>query len=144
MPQTTASRSVTARERIALEHHRLSAQLDSIELISDPARYPAALERLRELLAEHFAGEEASDGLHEAIGGGTPHLLPAVQHLFDEHREFVADLDGLTGRARELVEGPLADLRAGVAGLIARLRDHEARENDLFGESVYTDVAGQD
>ena len=144
MPQTTASRSVSARERIALEHRRLSAQLDLIEQTADPARLPADLERLRVLLAEHFAGEEAADGLHEALGGATPHLLPAVQHLFDEHREFLADLHSLTSRARWLAAGPLAELRAGVAGLAARLRDHEAREDDLFGESVYTDIAGQD
>jgi hypothetical protein len=144
MPQTTISRSASARDRITLEHHRLSAQLDLIELTTDPARLPAALERLHVLLDEHFPGEEASDGLHEAIGGATPHLLPAVQHLFDEHRDFLADLHSLTARARWLAAGPLAELRAGLAGLTARLRDHEARENDLFGESVYTDVGSQD
>jgi len=144
MPHTAASRSGSARERIAREHRQLSELLDCIEGISAPDRLEIELEGLRALLEAHFAGEEDADGLHEAVGRSTPHLLPAVQHLFDEHREFLADLEALTGRACELAAGPVAELCAGVCGLAARLRAHEARENDLFGESVYADVGSQD
>lgn len=144
MPQTAPSRPGDARERIAEEHRHLSELLDRVEEMSAPAGLAAALERLRSLLVAHFESEEADDGLHEAIGGATPHLLPAVQHLFDEHREFLSDVDSLTARAHELAAGPVEDLRLGVAGLAARLRAHEARENELFGESVYTDIGSQD
>jgi hypothetical protein len=144
MPQAAASRSGSARERIAREHRQLSELLDRIEGISTPARLALELEGLRALLEAHFAGEEADDGLHEAVGHATPHLLPAVQHLFDEHREVLTELEELTARARELAAGPVADLCTCVCGLAARLRAHEARENDLFGESVYADVGSQD
>lgn len=144
MPETAVSRPGDARQRIAEEHRHLSELLDQIEDISAPAGLAAALERLRGLLVAHFEGEEADDGLHDAIGCSTPHLLPAVQHLFDEHREFLSDLDALTARARELAAGPVEELRTRVAGLASRLRAHEAEENELFGESVYTDVGSQD
>jgi hypothetical protein len=144
MAHAAASRSAGTRERIAREHRQLSELLDCIETITAPAQLALELEGLRALLEAHFAGEEDADGLHEVVGRATPHLLPAVQHLFDEHREFLADLEGLTARACELAAGPVAELCAGVNALAARLRAHEARENDLFGESVYADVGSQD
>lgn len=139
-----ASVAGAARDRIVEEHRHLRLLLDWVETIDGPARLADALGELQTLLIEHFEGEEADDGLHEAVGRSTPHLLPAVQHLFDEHRVFRTDLEALIGGARRLAAGPMAELAAGVAHLAARLRAHEARENDLFGESVYADVGSQD
>lgn len=136
--------SGAARERIADEHRRLRILLDQVEATDGPSRLAQGLIELRGLLIEHFHGEEADDGLHEAIGRSTPHLLPAVQHLFDEHRAFLVDLEALIRRARELAAGPMAELESGVARLAERLHAHEERENDLFGESVYADVGSQD
>lgn len=139
-----AQPSGAARNRIVDEHRRLRTLLDRVETIDGPARLGEELGELRTLLIQHFEGEEADDGLHEAIGDSTPHLLPAVQHLFDEHREFLVDLEALIQRAGEIAAGPMAELEAGVARLAARLRAHEERENELFGESVYADVGSQD
>ncbi len=139
-----ASVAGAARDRIVEEHRRLRLLLDRVEVIDAPARLAGELRELRTLLIDHFEGEEADDGLHEAVGRATPHLLPAVQHLFDEHRVFLTDLDSLIRLARRLAAGPMAELADGVAHLAERLRAHEARENDLFGESVYADVGSQD
>jgi hypothetical protein len=139
-----ASTAGAARDRIVEEHRHLRILLDRVGEIDGPARLAAELGELQTLLIDHFEGEEADDGLHEAVGRSTPHLLPAVQHLFDEHRQFLTDLEALIGRARQLAAGPMAELHGGVAHLAERLRAHEARENDLFGESVYADVGSQD
>jgi hypothetical protein len=134
---------IAARERIDEEHAAMRALLDRIEQTSVPDRLVVELERLDALLDAHFAGEEADDGLHEAIGSTAPHLLPAVQHLFDEHRVFRADIGSIAADARRLAEGPLAELNRRVADLAARLRAHEEREDELFGDSVYTDLGGR-
>jgi hypothetical protein len=138
MPKTAA------RNRIAEEHAALSALLKSIQRIEAPGRLAVELEKLQTLLREHFATEEAEDGLHAAVDRSAPHLLPAVQQLFDEHRQFLGDLEGLVETAQALSAGPMADLLRGVAELAARLHTHEVQETELFIDSVYTDLGAGD
>lgn len=125
---------------IAEEHRALRASLARIEETTDLRLLLPLLEDLRELLAAHFAHEEAVDGLHEVIGDAAPHLLTAVQRLFDEHRECLELLDRLGERARECYEGPVREVLDQVGALAAKLHAHEAQETELLAGAVYEDV----
>lgn len=133
-----------AKHRIEEEHAALRSTLARIERTTDLRALVPQLQELGAALESHFATEEADDGLHEAIGSESPSYLPAVQLLFDEHREMLAQVASLTEKAWVLSEGPLAEVLAGVEALVGRLRAHEARENELFGDAVYTDLGPQD
>ncbi len=136
--------TAAAKTRIADEHAALSALLDEIVQLDAPGRLAEDLEKLQTLLRAHFETEEAEDGLSAAVGRSTPQLLPSVEHLFEEHRQFLGDLDHLLGSARALSNGPMADLLSGVADLAQRLHAHEVEETELFLDSVYTDLGTGD
>ncbi|MCB1035075.1 MAG: hypothetical protein KDD47_14705 [Acidobacteria bacterium] len=132
------------RNRIADEHAQLSALLDEVVLIDAPVRLVPKLEKLHTLLREHFHHEEGKEGLQAALGRSASHLLPTLQHLYDDHQVFLRDLEGLIGRARKLAEGQVRTLMSGVAKLAERLEAHEAEENELFTDAVYTELGGGD
>jgi hypothetical protein len=134
---------IAVHHRIADEHAALRRALDLLEGTRDLERLLPQLASLRRLLVEHFAGEEAADGLHAAVGEAAPSLFPALDHLFEEHRHLIEDLDALIDRATRLAAGPLAEVLAAVAGLAGRLRHHEERENSLLGDSLYTELGGR-
>jgi len=133
-----------AKQRIEEEHAALRTALERLEATTDLRALVPQLQELGSMLESHFATEEADDGLHEAIGDESPALLPAVQRLFDEHREMLAQVASLTEKAWVLSQGPLAEVLTGIEDLTGKLRAHEARETELFGDAVYTDVGPQD
>lgn len=126
-------------DEIAEEHRALGVALKSLEAAADPAAILPQLEELRGLLERHFAGEEASDGLPKAVGTNAPHLLAALEGIFDEHREFLKDLDVLTAETRACIARG-AELKSSVVEFVDRMREHEVRETQLIGDAVYTDV----
>jgi len=134
-----------ARRRIDDEHRRLNELLRSLTHSHDPVRLQTLLGELRELLVEHFEHEEAPEGLHEIVSEGAAHRMPNLQQLFQEHREILATVDGLSAQVGSIVDGVWREVRYGVSELAETLRPetlrrHERDEEDLFSEAFYSDL----
>ncbi len=132
----------TPRSRIAEEHRVLRLTLARIETLDEPGALLRELRALRPLLAEHFAGEEAADGLHRVIDATAPHRIAEVHELFAEHRECLATIDRLCDTLAELIAGPVAALRSEVAELCGSLHRHEAAETELLSNALYEELGG--
>lgn len=129
-----------ARKRITVEHEVLRSSLDRLRDLTDLPSVITSLQSLRPRLVEHFQSEEAEDGLHHVVSENAAHLLPSVQRVFEEHRQFLADIDRLTAEAVKCWEGPVARILEGVRTLCDQLHEHETLETELLTESVYTDL----
>lgn len=128
-----------AFEDIAAEHRALVEALKALENTHDPGKLLLRLAELRGLLEQHYAGEEADGGLPGVIGANAPHLVAPMHRIFDEHRQFLFDLEELGAEARACVDRN-AELHRGITGLVDRLRDHERRETSLVSDAVNTDI----
>jgi hypothetical protein len=142
-PSTATPRGPAARRRIDDEHRQLGELLRSLTHTRELGRLNLQLGELRELLIAHFAGEEGEEGLHAVVAEGASHRLPNLQHLFEEHRELLAQVERLAADAAELAAGPIARLHEGVLALAESLRHHEAVEEELFSEAFYRDIGGR-
>lgn len=141
--KSAAPRRRAARTRIDDEHRQLGELLLSLVHTHDLHRVDKLLADLHTLLVHHFEGEEGSQGLHSVVGEGASHRLPNLQHLFDEHREFLARLDELQTATAAALAGPVKEIAEGIHRLAESLRRHEAEEERLFGEAFYTDLGGR-
>lgn len=151
---TTAERTATAEaasaapaatagsvhKRIVAEHLALKEILARIEAATDLPRLLALLAELRGLLVPHFATEEADEGFENLLGRRAPHLLGGLEAVLDEHAVILADLDRLAAAARACLDGPVAEVRAQAANLVARLHAHEEKETELLVGAVYDDL----
>ncbi len=131
---------VRVRQQIAEEHAALREILGRIQGTRELAPLRPLLAELGRLLRQHFAREEAADGLHPMVEESAPHLLPNVQRLFDEHRELAARLESLEEKARQLWEGPLTEVFAEAGELARRLHEHEVAEGELLAGAMYEDL----
>lgn len=141
-PVTTDDNARTF-EDIAAEHRALDKALEVLAGTDDPGELLPRLAKLRGLLEQHYAGEEAADGLPRLIGSNAPHLVASLQRIFDEHRQFLFDLEQLSAEARACVDRN-AELHRGIAGFVDRLHDHERRETSLVSDAVNTDLGHGD
>lgn len=141
--KTPTSRRQAARSRIDDEHRQLGELLLSLVHTHDLHRVDKLLGDLHTLLVHHFEGEEGGQGLHAVVGEGASHRLPNLQHLFEEHREFLARLDALRAATATALAGPVKEIAEGIHQLAESLRRHEAEEERLFGEAFYTDLGGR-
>lgn len=131
------------RQQIDDEHRHLNALLAELTDTTDLARVEPLLGSLRDLLVKHFETEEAPEGLHEIVSTQASHRLPNLQKLFDEHREILERVDRLREAARSCFEGPVRRVLDDVEALASTLHEHEAEEEELFGEAFYTDLGGR-
>ena len=129
----------TSIDQIADEHKALEESLGRLEKTTDPHLLLPRLEKLRSQLEHHFAGEEASGGIRRDVTSNAPYLLGALDKIFDEHREFLGDIDALHVKIRDCVEGPVAEILESISALARRLRAHEVRETELLSDVYYTD-----
>ncbi len=127
-------------ETIERDHHAIKEIVGRMESTTDLHRLLPILEELRAALVDHFAHEEAPDGLHELIASMSPETVATLQNVLCEHQDFLRRLDGLIECVQACLAGPLADVLEGAASLAASLRDHEARETVLFTDAVFTDL----
>ncbi len=96
-------------------------------------------ERLSEvvgLLAEHARQLEAPQGLMSQIAQQEPRLLDRIDALRHEHRELVEQAKQLQ---QQINESPL-ELRERIGDFLRKLRNHNAKENDLIYEALETDI----
>ena len=136
---TTQESPSKALDRIVEEHRALGDAAARLGKTTDPHKLIPRLEKLRNQLEHHFEGEEAIDGIREDVSTTAPYLLGSLDKIFEEHREFLAEIDAIEAKTRACVEGPLAEILQDVVRLIRRLRDHEERETELISDVYYTD-----
>lgn len=145
MPQT-ASHDTPAGKTLA-EHRALHALLGEIEKEAGEAAGVAAetlvshLDRLRERLAAHFDGEEQS-GLFEQIRELAPEQAHECAKLCDEHLDLLREVDDL--RSEEARARDSGSWREGVRSLLARLAEHESKENELLTRVLDGSMEAQD
>ncbi|MBZ0267624.1 hemerythrin domain-containing protein [bacterium] len=128
-----------AARSIQAEHDELRALLGDLEAAPFSELLPL-LGQLKTLLVEHFDTEEGPDGL-EAVTQKQPQFLPRLSEIFDEHRAFLTGLEQLTARVQTCAKEQQFALEA-VQALAKQLRTHEAKENELLGDVLYTDLGG--
>jgi Hemerythrin HHE cation binding domain len=128
-----------AARSIEAEHDELRALLGDLEAAPFAELLPL-LEQLRSLLVEHFQTEEGPEGL-EAVTQKQPQFLPRLSEIFDEHRAFLTGLEQLTARVKACAKEQQFALDA-VRALAKKLHEHEAKENELLGDVLYTDLGG--
>lgn len=103
------------------------------------------LPALRSAMREHFEEEERGP-LHNELAIHNPHLADQFQSLREEHPRLLDSIDTVIDRAQELRHPKVHELRvldAHVQLLAARLRRHEAVENELMLEAIYQEIGGQ-
>ena len=102
----------------------------------------ARLGATRVHLTEHFRFEE-QNGYMDTVREREPRLERAMHQLAEEHGELRKSLDGLikeAGDATSLGDG----LREAIRTWIERVRQHEARENDLVQDAFDLDIGAED
>ena len=112
----------------------------------DPAGWISDLKRkLTELataLDEHFTGEEAGP-VFRKLPIHHPRLAGPLKKLEDEHATMRSDLKTVRGKADELDDPEVFELRelnARVQLFVARLRRHEAAENEIVIQAYWDEV----
>ncbi len=127
-------------DQIAEDHHNLRQALAHIGTITDIAVLLPALEKLYRALEDHFALEEAADGLTQTIGDSAPHHLNRLDRLFEEHKTLLGTLSGIMQKGRTCLDGPVAEVLGDVKSLSDALHAHEVTETELLTDAVYTDL----
>jgi len=130
-----------AARQIREEHVRLKELLTRIDATGDLPGLLPLLEDLRDLLASHFAREEAEDAIGPAVLSSR--LQNVAQEILAEHGVFLRDLDRLIAQGKGALETRNA-VFAGMEDLGRRLREHEAKEDDLILDLAETDLGGGD
>ena len=117
----------------------LEAALHRLETVCEPGSIRRAAVRLATLLHTHYEFEEdPSNFFNETQGlGSYPHR--ELSCLRKEHGPILATLEEL-GQAAGLSS---PELRSRALEIIAKIRDHEAREAQAYFEGLYTDLGGQ-
>jgi hypothetical protein len=133
----------TAQEKqheVFEDHEALRAILARVEECTELRRLPLQLVELRVLLKDHFALEEAPDGMAAVVRDNAPNQLGRLQGLMSQHPSLLDALDEILDKARRVVNGPLTELDDDLRALCDRLREHEAEETRLLTDALYTDL----
>jgi hypothetical protein len=136
-PEAAASEA-----RIRREHEELKGVLRRIEETRELGELVPLLSKLGVLLEAHFATEEGPEGLRAAVAKLEPRHDSRLREILEEHSVFLRELERLAESARECLERTIPGILQEVAGLCARLREHEAKENELLLDATYTDIGG--
>jgi hypothetical protein len=93
-------------------------------------------------ITEHFRFEEQNGYMH-AVRAREPRLERAIHQLAEEHRQLARSLEALIERARDTTS--LDDrFRDEVREWVERVRQHEARENDIVQDAFNLDIGAED
>jgi len=134
------SRVAGAEEQISAEHRKIREFVHQIENCRDLVDLPGVLKEFRTFLELHFMSEEAPEGFFDTIRQISSRQLAAVDQLEKEHGALLAEVDGVSDRARACLAGPVAAVLAEARALARRLRSHEAAEDTLLLDTLYTDL----
>jgi hypothetical protein len=116
----------------------------------DSARWVARLlERLPGLartMREHFEDEEGGL-LYAELPQRSPHIAVRLAALKEEHPRMLDEIEktiDIAGSLREAELHELRELNARIQLLVARIRRHEAAENELIFEAYWEDIGAGD
>ncbi|HLN32229.1 MAG TPA: DUF2267 domain-containing protein [Gemmataceae bacterium] len=106
------------------------------------AKLRTRLDVTRAHVTEHFRFEE-QNGYMDAVRKREPRLERTIQQLAAEHRQVAESLEQLVEQAA--VATSLTDpFREEIRGWVDRVRQHEARENDVVQDAFYQDISAED
>jgi hemerythrin len=134
------------RKQILAEHQEIMELTSRMENTTDQAELLDSLQRLRPLFERHFAREEGLEGLHGDIQEHAPQEAAAIDQLKDDHRQLLADVSALEAQVKACQEGPIKEkeIRTSCNRFLRMLKEHEARENDVFLDAIWTDLGQGD
>ncbi len=127
--------------RIVDEHRQISGLLGQLAKANDADTIASVAGALYDLLCEHLPHEESETGLRAAVLGASPHLYERLDAILAEHPALLKSVLKLRDEAS--VGGDVDALSAAAAGVVAALRDHEARESQLMSAALWEDVGGE-
>jgi len=132
------------RQRVLDDHRQIRELLATIAGDGPAAERVACLERLEPVLVRHFQEEEDQvEGVHRDVASRAPQQLEALRGLAVEHRQLLATVRQLLDRCRQAA-GPDPELRRLGTELQQQIAAHEAKETDLFLDSIWTDFGEGD
>jgi hypothetical protein len=131
-------------ERLLAADSRIEAMAQSLRGVQGLGHLTQALRHLRDILEVHFADEEAPDGFFDMIRDRAGLYVARVEQLRQEHGALMRDVDAILDQVRACVAGPVAAIRTQASTLADRIERHEARESDLLGDAMGTDVGAGD
>lgn len=122
-----------AMRRVERAAARANGQADWIEQVRD------AVGGLESALDRHQRETEAPDGLFAEIVDQSPHLVPAVDSLREEHREMASKCYAIRDSAAEPDVSP-AELRRGIVGLLGNIMMHRQNGAELVFDACNVDL----
>jgi hemerythrin len=139
-PRSLADNLAQAHRTLLEQMNRLEAGLQS----RAPGGLPEVTRRLAGLradLAAHFRLEE-ENGYMQAVLARAPQFERKVQQLREEHALLARSLDELVRDATAASD--LDPLREAIHAFLARVREHESKENLLVEDAFNLDFCGED
>jgi uncharacterized protein (UPF0335 family) len=140
---TTADRqrltSHEAEQMLAADQ-RIAAMARALRGVQGLGHLAQSLRHFRFTLEVHFASEEAPDGFFDMIRDRAGLYVERVEQLRQEHVALLGDVDAVLDEIRACLAGPVAAIRMRASTLADRIERHEARESDLLGDAMSTDV----
>lgn len=136
--------TASTRDQILTEHCQIAALAGGLVEKRDLEQIAGGLNQLLPLLERHFAREEAQEGLHGGLRTQAPQVAAAIEHLQHDHRRLLTDAGELRSRVRGCLDGPVREIHDRCLRLLRDLQQHEARENELFLDTVWTDLGTGD
>jgi hypothetical protein len=118
---------------------RLAARLESAD---DLASFTRHLAEFHDVVQRHFASEAAADGFLAMLRKLAPRHVRRIERLLVEHDELLDELAALVASVQAAKEAELGMLQRVARNLLARLRAHEADEDELLRDAVDKDVRG--
>ena len=131
----------TSHEPLRKHLRQLEDALRATSALS-PQKLGVQLAGLRGHLIEHFSLEE-QNGWKDAVLTQDPRLEHAVGALIDEHKRLLQALNTLIDKS-EIISAVDATICEKVLRWIHRVRDHEAREDDLLDSAFVEDLGAGD
>lgn len=131
------------RAQILEEHRQIKELIHRIEHTPDLSELGSGLEQLKPLFERHFAREESLDGLHSNIRDRAPEHAGTIERLKQEHGELLADVSALHRQVAACLEGRMR-IETSCSELLRKIREHEARENEVFLDAICIDLGQGD
>lgn len=125
-------KSLPQLDSVHIEHAALRALVERLRGARYPETVVAALAELGSFFERHFEREEGEGGFFAQLRSRAPDLAPELDVLAGEHRRMLASIAALAEQHRILAEAGSVDVSAGVAGLVATIERHEAKEAELM------------
>jgi len=142
------STKTAVAEALGRAHKKLLKDLQELEQAVRPKsgegvpKLKSRLGVLRAHLADHFRFEE-QDGYMEQVRKQVPRLERAIEQLAEEHRQLLRSLDTIADQVG-ISDNPSDGVLESVRDWIARIRQHENRENDVVQDAFNLDIGAED